>query len=121
MDLEIETTSNVRKYSADSPHQRPHREPYSPIKRRSGDRAAGSGTIWPMSLSVTEQRGVRIVEGTRGAALMRVPQDATLLLEACFSAGSRSVLLHSENVTPQFFDLAQARQAKFSTNCEGFT
>ena len=38
--------------------------------------------------------------------IMRVPQDATLVLEACFSAGSRPVLLHSENVTPRFFDLS---------------
>jgi hypothetical protein len=59
-----------------------------------------------MPLSVTEQRGVRIVEGTPGASLMRVPQHATLLLEACFSARSRSVLLYPENVTPRFFDLS---------------
>jgi hypothetical protein len=59
-----------------------------------------------MPLSVTEQQGIRIVEGPRDTPLMRVPQDATLLLEACFSADARAVLLHPENVTPQFFDLS---------------
>jgi len=59
-----------------------------------------------MALSVTEHEGIRIVEGPLDAPLMRVPQDATLLLEACFSAGSRSVLLHPDNVTPRFFDLS---------------
>lgn len=46
------------------------------------------------------------MEGPRDAPLMRVPQDATLLLEACFSAGAHALLLHPENVTPRFFDLS---------------
>ena len=72
----------------------------------SEDPAFAGGTIRAMSLVVTEQRGVRIVEGPEGESLMRVPQDVTLLLETCLSVGSGAVLLHPEKVTPQFFDLS---------------
>jgi hypothetical protein len=59
-----------------------------------------------MALGVSEESGVRIVEGTSGEPLMRRPQDATLLLEACFSARVRGALLYPENLTSQFFDLS---------------
>ena len=79
----------------------------SRANRRGGERCVTCFTYYPvMPLSVSEHRGVRIVEGPLDAPLMRVPQDATLLLEACFSASSRAVLLHPENVTPRFFDLS---------------
>jgi hypothetical protein len=58
-----------------------------------------------MALAVRDESGVRIVEGTPGAALMRRPQDATLVLEACFSAPASGALLYPENLTPRFFDL----------------
>lgn len=58
-----------------------------------------------MSLAVREESGVRIVEGTPGAAVMQRPQDATLVLEACFSAPASGALLYPENLTPRFFDL----------------
>jgi hypothetical protein len=47
-----------------------------------------------------------MVEGTPGAPLMRRAQDATLVLEACFSAPARAALLHPENLTARFFDLS---------------
>ena len=59
-----------------------------------------------MALGVRDESGVRIVEGTPGAALMRRPQDATLVIEACFSAPARIALLYPENLTPRFFDLS---------------
>jgi hypothetical protein len=59
-----------------------------------------------MAIGVREESGVRIVEGTPGASLMRRPQDATLVLEACFSALARVALLYPENLTPRFFDLS---------------
>ena len=37
---------------------------------------------------------------------MRRPQDATLVLEACFSANVRAALLYPENLTARFFDLS---------------
>jgi hypothetical protein len=39
-----------------------------------------------MAIVVREEAGVRIVEGPPGLSLMRRPQDATLVLEACFPA-----------------------------------
>lgn len=59
-----------------------------------------------MSLVVCEERSVRVIEGTRGQALMGRPQDATLVIEACFSAGVREALLYPEHLTPRFFDLS---------------
>lgn len=59
-----------------------------------------------MAIDVHEESGVRIVEGTPGVSLMRVPQDATLVLEACLSAMTRAALLYPENLTPRFFDLS---------------
>ncbi len=59
-----------------------------------------------MKLAVVEDLGVRAVEGERGALLMRRPQDAALLLEACFSERVSRVLLYAENLTPRFFDLS---------------
>ena len=59
-----------------------------------------------MALGVSEESGVRIVEAALGEPLMRRPQDATLVLEACLSARVRGALLYPENLTSQFFDLS---------------
>jgi hypothetical protein len=59
-----------------------------------------------MPLAVREESGVRIVEGTPGVPLLRRPQDATLVLEACFSAPAAGALLYPENLTARFFDLS---------------
>ena len=37
---------------------------------------------------------------------MQRPQDATLVIEACFSANARAALLYPENLTARFFDLS---------------
>ena len=57
-------------------------------------------------LRVIDELGVRVVEGTRGESLVRRPQDATLVIEACLSTGLRKALLYPENLTPRFFDLS---------------
>ena len=59
-----------------------------------------------MAVGLIEENGVSVVEGTPGHALMRRPQDATLVLEACFSANVRAALLYPENLTARFFDLS---------------
>ena len=59
-----------------------------------------------MALTFVEEDGTGVVEGARGLALMRRTQDATLVLEACFSAGVRAALLYPENLTGRFFDLS---------------
>lgn len=58
-----------------------------------------------MALGVYDESGVRIVEGTPGVPVMQRPQDATLVLEACFSAPASGALLYPDNLTPRFFDL----------------
>ncbi|HEV2446695.1 MAG TPA: DUF4180 domain-containing protein, partial [Candidatus Sulfopaludibacter sp.] len=47
----------------------------------------------------------RYVEGPPGE-LMRKVEDANLVVEACFSASSRSALLYAPNMTAGFFDLS---------------
>ena len=57
-------------------------------------------------LGLIDTNGVHVVEGPRGQAMMQRPQDATLIIEACFSADARGALLYPENLTARFFDLS---------------
>lgn len=59
-----------------------------------------------MPIGVREESGLRVVDGTPGAPLMRRAQDATLIAEACFSASTDGALLYPDNLTPRFFDLS---------------
>jgi hypothetical protein len=43
-----------------------------------------------MPLRMIEELGVRFVEGMRGESLMLRAQDATLVIEACFSGRNSS-------------------------------
>ena len=47
-------------------------------------------------------------EATRGEPLVRKPDDAARIVEACWGAKSRAALLYPEHVTPRFFDLSSA-------------
>jgi len=57
-------------------------------------------------LAAVTERGVCVVEATPGEAIMRRAQDATLILEACFTARARGALVYPENLTARFFDLS---------------
>jgi hypothetical protein len=57
-------------------------------------------------LTVAEHAGARFVEGPPGQPFMQGAQDATLILEACFSNRAGSALLYASNLTPKFFDLS---------------
>ena len=59
-----------------------------------------------MSFITIEHDGVTIVEADPAETVMRRPDDASRLLEACFSAHSSRALLYAANVTPRFFDLS---------------
>jgi hypothetical protein len=59
-----------------------------------------------MELTVSEQAGVRFLESPSDLPLMRSPEDATLLVEACFSHRVKSALLYAPNLTDKFFDLS---------------
>jgi Domain of unknown function (DUF4180) len=72
--------------------------------------ASCRATIGPleMDLQVAETNGTRIVEGAAGESFMRSVNDASRILEACFSNRTTAVLLYHDNVTPRFFDLSSA-------------
>ncbi len=59
-----------------------------------------------MSLSVVDESGVRVVEGSPDQRLMSRPDDAGLVLEVCFANRVRLALLYPENLTDSFFDLS---------------
>ena len=57
-------------------------------------------------LIVSEEAGVRFVEGPAGGPFMRSIEDASLVVEACFNGRTRSALLYAPNLTDGFFDLS---------------
>src|SRR5579871_5931457 len=59
-----------------------------------------------MALITQEEAGVRFVEGSPDLPLMRRVEDATTILEACFSARASGALLYPANLTAGFFDLS---------------
>ncbi len=59
-----------------------------------------------MPLRTVESADVRFVEGAPGEPLMTRSQDATLLIEACFSARTRRAFVYPEQLTARFFDLS---------------
>jgi hypothetical protein len=61
-----------------------------------------------MDLQVVEAGGIWIVEGVAGEPFMRSVDDASRILEACFSSRTTSALLYTDNLTPRFFDLSSA-------------
>jgi hypothetical protein len=64
-----------------------------------------------MPLSVVDECGVLVVEGTPNEQLMSGADDTNLLLEHCFSNGARLVLLYAKNLTNLFFDLSSGEAA----------
>lgn len=49
---------------------------------------------------------VPFLEGLAGQQIMVTDADTARVVEACFSARARRLLLHSTNLTPRFFDLS---------------
>jgi hypothetical protein len=59
-----------------------------------------------MELNLIEHQGVKITAGPPAQPLMTRADDVNRLLEACWSNGTHTLLLHVENLTPAFFDLS---------------
>jgi Domain of unknown function (DUF4180) len=59
-----------------------------------------------LELTVSDEAGVRFVEGPPDRPLMRSTEDATLLVEACFLHRAKAALLYAPNLTERFFDLS---------------
>ncbi|HEV8145855.1 MAG TPA: DUF4180 domain-containing protein [Bryobacteraceae bacterium] len=57
-----------------------------------------------MMLQVSPEGG--FVEGAPDQSLMLRPEDASLVIEACFSVAVRAAVLYPANLTPEFFDLS---------------
>ena len=47
-------------------------------------------------------------EATRGAPIVKKPDDAARIVEACWAVKSRAALLYPEHLTARFFDLSSA-------------
>lgn len=59
-----------------------------------------------MELLTVEELGITFIEGVAARSFLRLPTEARLVLEACFSAGTKAALLYSSNLTPRFFDVS---------------
>jgi len=59
-----------------------------------------------VDLTIAEKSGARFIEAAPNVPLMRRIEDATLLVEACFSNRVSSALLYAPNLTEKFFDLS---------------
>ena len=63
----------------------------------------------PDALHLIEEGGIKAIEGTPGLPFMARVEDATQVLEACFSHQVEAVLLYAENLTDGFFDLSSGQ------------
>jgi hypothetical protein len=62
-----------------------------------------------MDLSLIEEGGARLVEGSPDEHLMSEADDARSVIEACFSGGTDAALLYPSNLTSAFFDLSSGQ------------
>jgi len=60
------------------------------------------------------------LEGEPHASLLIRAQDPSPLIEACFSAGIRRVLLYPSNLTANFFDLSSGEAGEILQKLRGF-
>ena len=58
-----------------------------------------------MEFRIIEEGEIKFVEGQPDASFLSGPADIDLVLEACFSCGTRAALLYAENLPAAFFDL----------------
>jgi hypothetical protein len=62
-----------------------------------------------MDLVLIEDGGLRAVEGSPDEHFMSEVEDASRLIEACFSRGADAALLYPNNLTQGFFDLTSGQ------------
>jgi hypothetical protein len=70
-----------------------------------------SGDLTEMDFSIIDEGSVRVVEGVPDQSFLARADDATRVIEACFSNKSRSALLYASNLTDGFFDLSSGEAA----------
>jgi hypothetical protein len=59
-----------------------------------------------MEMLTAEELGVTFVEGVPARSFLRTATEAGRVVEACFSARTRTALLYSSNLPPRFFDVS---------------
>ncbi len=57
-------------------------------------------------LAISEEAGLRFVEGPKNRELMHTAKDVDLVVEACFSSHINVTLLYASNLPKNFFDLS---------------
>jgi hypothetical protein len=62
-----------------------------------------------VELTAVEEAGAIAVEGQPDTPFLESSDEVRLLLEACFSAGTRAALLYAENLPAAFFDLSSGQ------------
>jgi hypothetical protein len=62
-----------------------------------------------MALRLVEEDGVIVVEGPPDQPLLSSVDDATRVIEACFSGGVNTALLYGDNLPHGFFDLSSGK------------
>jgi hypothetical protein len=68
-----------------------------------------SGGVYPFGARgwlISDEGGVRMVEGLLDRTLVNRAQDGNWLIEACAEAETDALLLHPANLPPAFFDLS---------------
>ena len=58
------------------------------------------------NFTISQEGGIRLIEGSPGQTLMHTGNDVDLVVEACFSERIQSVILYAPNLPQRFFDLS---------------
>jgi PadR family transcriptional regulator, regulatory protein AphA len=58
-----------------------------------------------MSIKAAENNGIKFFEPEEGNVLIQSEQDALDLMQQAADQGTRKILIHAINLTPEFFDL----------------
>lgn len=73
-----------------------------------------------MELNAYELSGLSVVEGPPGQPLMRQVSAVNTVLEVCFEHHARALILYSENLTEQFFDLSSGEAGEILQKLRNF-
>ena len=73
-----------------------------------------------MELEVVTRNGGRWLEGPEGQPLLRRVSDVIELLETSIEHGTSRVLLHAENLTDAFFELASGEAGEILQKCRNY-
>ena len=73
-----------------------------------------------MNFEIIEIDAVRIAEVHSGEVVVRTVQDAIDLIANADYQGARSVLIHADQLTPEFFDLRSGLAGEILQKCANY-